>query len=141
MRGSSHAIPYSAISPRRANDVVSFAADRGDHRLAHAVGDVARAPGLARDRTGPAVADLREILHVGPGAEAATGAGDHDRTDLGVVLGLVEQPEVLSLERRVPGVEAVGAVECDQRHRAAALGEDRRVGRRVGGHDQDPGAK
>ena len=54
---------------------------------------------------------LLEPLGVEAGAERAPGAGHHNRPDLGVGAGAVEELEVLPLHGRAPGVPPFGVVE------------------------------
>jgi len=103
-------MPYSAISPRRAKDVVNLApsaakrtshtraaaVDRGDDGLAQRRHEVRmpRADQLAD--VGPSggvdgrIADRVQIPHVRARAEGATLAGHHDGPDGGIGLRVVE---------------------------------------------------
>jgi hypothetical protein len=55
-------------------------------------------------------------LHVRPGAEAAAGAGHHDRPDVGVGARLLQQVEVAHLHVRDPRVQALGSVQRQHGH-------------------------
>ncbi len=61
---------------------------------------------------------------VGSCAETASGTGEHDGPDLGVVVGFLEQREVPVLHGDGPRVEPVRPVERQHPHGAAVLDED-----------------
>ena len=99
---------------------------------AHAVdgdddGDVEPATGQEGQLVVDVVAERRpfavETAHVGTGAEAVAGTGEHDTTD-GVVLADVD-PEVAELEPHGIGerVPLFGPVEGDREHVLGALDE------------------
>ena len=111
------------------------AVDRRDHRLADGQRVRPRPRTVAQRgvRGGLGERAELEVAQVGAGAEAAPGARDDDRPDLGVVLGLVEPGVVALLERVRPGVQPLGAVEREHEHGTAPLGEHE-VGGCQGGH-------
>jgi hypothetical protein len=50
---------------------------------------------------------------IGAGAKPAARAGDDDRSDIVVLVGLVERVDQLLLHRAVEGIELVGPVQRD----------------------------
>ena len=72
-----------------------------------------------RDSVSPARLDALQPLHVGAGAEASSGAGEHDHPHRFVVDGRLHCGLHLGLHGSGPRVEAVGPVEGD--HRDAVL--------------------
>ena len=148
-------MPYSAIRPRRANEVVNFApaaANRTSHINAWVSPMPAQAPLIAamtglrsvatkcgwRSPTsletsvspfGVGLLDRRQVAHVGAGAERPARAGDDDRPHVRVGLGPVEQRVELGRQAAAPPVHPLGPVERQHRHPAVAqLVEDRVIG-------------
>ena len=66
---------------------------------------------------GDVTGSARELLQVLPDAEAAAGAGDHDRAN-GGILGPLERGEDPAVHGRVQRVEDLGAVERDRKDAA-----------------------
>ncbi len=87
------------------------AVDRGDGRLVDVVVDV---PG----ETPLAVLGVEEVLpprdrlEIGSGAEGFTGAGDHDRAHVRVVLRLLQRVADRDADRAVDGVARLGPVDA-----------------------------
>ena len=80
-----------------------------------------------------AVADPRALagdegLEVHAGAEARAGAGDDADREVAVGVELVERRRHALGQRQVDRVARLGAVERDEQHAVAALGEDGLVG-------------
>ena len=100
------------------------ALDGGDQRLARPALD---------DAGEAAVADPRalaghERLEVHPGAEAGAGAGDDAHRQVAVGVELVERLRHPFGHREVDRIARLRAVERDEQHAVAALGEDGLVG-------------
>ena len=98
------------------------AVDRGDDRLLEradrtdirVVGPFERLPDAA--------GQLGELLQILARAEPATGTGDDDGADFGIGR-LLERPPQSVVERAVEGIEDLGPVEGDRKHRAVADGQ------------------
>ena len=100
------------------------ALDRRDERLARgALGD-AREPAVAHPRALAA----HEGLEIHAGAEARAGAGDDADRKVALGVELVERRRHPFGQRQVDRVARVRAVERDEQHAVAALGEDGLVG-------------
>ena len=120
--GAGRHVAHVAIEREHQADAGDGAVDAGDDRLldrqhiAAALGEVGRQP-LRRPSPGacsvacPQAAE--EAGHVGAGAEAAAGAGDHDCPHGFVGVRLGEGLAQLARHHRSLGVELVGAVERD----------------------------
>ena len=102
-----------------AADAECIAVDRGDGRLRHLLHqrreflDTPRPIRAARGRPA-AAADLPgEEVHVGAGAEGASGAGQDDGAHVAVAIGGPEGVGHLAPHDGCPGVQLLGPVECD----------------------------
>ena len=100
------------------------ALDRGDERLARRALDDAREAAVADPR---ALAG-DEGLEVHAGAEARARAGEDADREVAVGVELVERRGDPLGQRQVDRVARLGAVERDEQHAVAALGEDGLVG-------------
>ena len=92
------------------------ALDRGDQRLAGTLGQELVEP------LGHPFGEER--LEVHPGAEAATGAGQHAGGEPVVAVELVDGGEQALAELGVDRVPLVGTVERDQQHPSSWFGQD-----------------
>jgi hypothetical protein len=68
---------------------------------------------LTRGRAAAPVKRLAAAGQIGPGAEGAAGAGDHDHTHLVVLVGAVEGLDQLASHRVGPRVQPLGTVQGD----------------------------
>jgi hypothetical protein len=66
----------------------------------------------------------QSVVEVLPSAEAAAGAGDHDRATGFVGFDLLDRPAQFAMHRVVKGVEPVRPVEGDDAITGAAIDED-----------------
>src|SRR6478736_3543379 len=120
-RGKIHEMPYSAMSPRRANAVVNLA-PAAAKRMSFT--DQLRHVGVFADG-GPT--DGAAVAHVGTRTEGTPVAGQHDDAHRGIRLGPVHASVERVRQSSAPCVHALGSIECHHRNPAVAEFEQHRT--------------